>query len=460
MRRDRSFRPASTARSALPLVGGVIVVCALLTLFQLGAITERRASSGALRQADAASAELPPSSTPAPVIPEPPLQLAPDSSGVVVTVRDANVALAVSLLRELRCLGNTELIEFYHCFDELSTEHREMLRATDPNARVIDVCASLVERQLLSRERAERFRGEWLAPLALHETSLEQVVLSDASNLFLQNPSDLRDTKMYKETGTLFFHERVVREAAHLNQQLPQRHSSDRERFLPWLLESFDSSRFGLPPYSPSATVKQSWSFRNLASMEQDASLVVIDKRRARVAMSVLWFAITELRFNVDVPRGPQELYWLAFELGQQPYSFSPWGASSLSLGGDKDVTKYEATLCGSLGQFLPTNDATPELLFLHGRALVDPVPSSGVQPYNMLPTHMTPRLPRSAAVPRNGEQYGAECSVGLGKTEAPPALRHHLWRRRQHFMAASLGLLQSLRSCDMGGPVSDFQSH
>ncbi|KAJ0399630.1 hypothetical protein P43SY_008827 [Pythium insidiosum] len=338
-----------------------------------------------------------------------------------------------------------------------------MLRAADANARVIDVCASLVERHGLPRETAERFRGAWLAPLALHETSLEQVVLSDASNVFLKNPSDLRDAKGYRDTGTLFFHERVVQEATLLNQQLQRRGDRDRVHLLPWLVESFDAKRFGLPPHSPSDKLKHSWSFRGLASMEQDASLLLVDKRRARQALSVLWFAITELRFNVDVPRGPDELYWLAFEIAQLPYTFSPWGAASLSAGRSHDVSKFEATLCGALCQYLPDSDGAPELLFVHGAALIDPSQSDASalhQRFNLLPTHMTPRQPRAAAAPKDGEQYAVGCSVGLGKTEAPSALRHHLWRRRQHFMSASLGLMQSLRSCDMGGPFSDFSNH
>jgi hypothetical protein len=106
--------------------------------------------------------------------------------------------------------------------------------------------------------------------------------------------------------------------------------------------------------------------------------------------------------------------------------------------------------------------DATPELLYLNGRQVVDAIPFDidnlkDIRKnlvFNLLPTHMTPRQQRAAGRGKAGEDYDMECNVGLGKTPTPPQLRHHLWRRRLHFMAVSMGMLEPLASCDMGGKV------
>jgi hypothetical protein len=120
------------------------------------------------------------------------------------------------------------------------------------------------------------------------------------------------------------------------------------------------------------------------------------------------------------------------------------------------DMGIHPKTLCGSLAHYVPVDDKEPELLYINGKALVDPVPFNlknlknlrANQVFNMLPTHMAPRQGRvSVGVPEQGKQY-LECMTGLGATPVPEALKQNLWRRRLHFMAISMNLLEPLQSC------------
>lgn len=154
--------------------------------------------------------------------------------------------------------------------------------------------------------------------------------------------------------------------------------------------------------------------------------------------------------------RGDKEAFWLSYEFSQTPYFFSPWGASVVSSTSNHDLEIHPETLCGSLAHYVPVEDGEPELMYVNGKALVDPVPFNvtgvkHVRPnhvFNVLPTHVAPRGQRSAVpVPEQGKDF-MECLTGLGAVPAPPQLRASLWRRRMHFTAISMNLAEPLATC------------
>lgn len=154
--------------------------------------------------------------------------------------------------------------------------------------------------------------------------------------------------------------------------------------------------------------------------------------------------------------RGDKEAFWLSYEFSHTSYFFSPWGASVVSSTPNRDMEIHPATLCGSLAHFTPMLDDTPELFYVNGKALVDPVPFNTSKLnkvrrnhlFNMLPTHMTPRHKRVAvAVPEQGKKF-LECLTGLGATLVPPQLHDSLWRRRMHFFALSMNRSEPLSTC------------
>ncbi|KUF92709.1 C-factor [Phytophthora nicotianae] len=187
--------------------------------------------------------------------------------------------------------------------------------------------------------------------------------------------------------------------------------------------------------------------------------MLLINKRNAEKAMSVLWFLITEHRFIYEFSWGDKEAFWLSYELSHTPYFFSPWGASVVSDISNKDMERHPDTLCGSLAHFDPTLNASApaELLYVNGRSLVDPVPFrlhklKLLQPnlvFNMMPTHVTPRQARREP---SGKGEWPECLTGMGSTPVPRQLLPNLWRRRQHFQAISMGFIEPLLECNNPG--------
>lgn len=166
-----------------------------------------------------------------------------------------------------------------------------------------------------------------------------------------------------------------------------------------------------------------------------------------------------------SISRGDKEAFWLAYEFSHTPYFFSPWGASVVSSTANEDMKLHPGTLCGSLAHYMPLADGSaPELLYVNGKALIDPVPFNvrntkklrANQVFNMLPTHVVPRQTRaSVARPEQGREY-LECLTGLGAVAVPPLLHARLWRRRLHFMAVSMNLLEPIWSCGSDDPRTE----
>ncbi|KAE9299367.1 hypothetical protein PF008_g23267 [Phytophthora fragariae] len=375
--------------------------------------------------------------------------------GVVMCMHNAAVPLGLSLIRELRCLGNQELVQVYHCFpDELSDANRQLLLGADARVEVVDVCADLVTRGVLTRETADKFRSWWLKPLALYHTDIVEVLLMDVDDVFLQDPAVVRDTDGYRRTGTTFFYDRVLHSNEWFNQDV--RNSS----YLKTLLNGFNYTAFGLregvevPDY-----LERSYAYRREASHEQDSSLVVVDKSRSGQAMAVMFWLITVQRFERDFSFGDKETTWIAYALAKQEYAFSPWGLSVIESSRNQDMKNHPDSLCGSLAHFMPVKDDTPELLYVNGKALLDPFPE-GLQNrgkvsanvlYNPTPLHVTPRQNRrpngGTSTSYDGE-FPMECLIGFGATPLPNNFAPQLLRRRMFYLGIRMGVLSVLDSC------------
>ncbi|KAJ0396351.1 hypothetical protein P43SY_008652 [Pythium insidiosum] len=311
--------------------------------------------------------------------------------GIIISIHELIMPLGVSLIRELRCLGNDELIQVYHCLpQELSRASQQLLLSIDDRLEIVDVCTEMLRRQSLQESVVSQFKSYWIKPLAVYHTDITEVLLLDADDVLLANPSVVRMTQGYRETGALFFYDRVLNCGLFFNQ--PKRGRSYLQR----LIDDFNYTSFGLPGPRPSAQVLASFAYRRRTCHEQDSSMVLIDKARAGKALDVLWWLITQERRAHQFSWGDKESFWLAFELAQRNYSFSPWGVSVVSSSPNRDMDVHNDTLCGSIAQFFPAEDPIPQLLYVNGRALLDPLPGGygKVAPnlqYNDRPTHVTP---------------------------------------------------------------------
>ncbi|KAF1781246.1 Alpha-mannosyltransferase [Phytophthora cactorum] len=289
--------------------------------------------------------------------------------------------------------------------EELSDNSISLLLAVDAKLEVVDVCSDLVQRGVITEDKARQFRSWWIKPLAMYHTDMKEVLLLDVDDIFMRDPA--------------------------VQRILESRHNGTQ--YLRYLLDTFGYEKFGLPPgASPSSHLdpKISFVWTRQSSHEQDSSLVAIDKSRAGQAINVMFYLITEQRFIREFSYGDKETFWLSFELAKQEYFFSPWGVGDISSSTNGDMDKHSDSLCGSIVQYMPVEDSPPEFLYVNGKALLNPFPvpmeKLGTASRNVLfntnPTHLTPRQKRrpngSSKTDYKGG-YAMECLIGFGASRS-----------------------------------------
>ncbi|KAJ8544554.1 hypothetical protein ON010_g11712 [Phytophthora cinnamomi] len=292
--------------------------------------------------------------------------------GIIVCMHDGVLDMGLSLIRELRCLGNRELIQVYHCGEEeLSKRSVDLMFSLDDRVELVDVCSDLSARGVISAKMATKFRSWWIKPLAMYQTDVRHVMLLDVDDVIVRDPAVIRELDGYVETGTTFFYDRVVHKKKFLD-------GNDGGRYyLRKLMQKFDYDRFNVSTaFAPSDHVRNSFALKGKSCHEMDSSMVVIDKERAgKTVMDIMLWFITEERFRFKYSWGDKETFWLAFELAHMPYYFSPWGVSVVDSVPNEDMQKHPNSLCGSILQFLPVDNNETEVLYVNGKALIDPYP-------------------------------------------------------------------------------------
>ncbi|OWZ20029.1 hypothetical protein PHMEG_0005616 [Phytophthora megakarya] len=375
--------------------------------------------------------------------------------GIIMCMHNGAVPMGLSLVRELRCLGNKELIQIYHCFpEEMSEENRALLLGADNRLEIVDVCTDVVNKKILTQEKAEQFRSWWIKPLAMYHTDITEVMLLDIDDVFMRDPAVLRTTEGYNKTGTTFFYDRVLFSREFFNQNV------NGTSYLKHMLKEFDYEKYGLVPGAePSNVLKRSYAYRGRTSHEQDSSLVAIDKSRSGQAMPIMFWLITEERFRREFSYGDKETFWISFELAKQEYFFSPWGVAGISSSTNGDMDKHSDTLCGSIVQYMPVENQPAEFLYVNGKAMLNPFPVAmeklGTATHNVLfntnPTHLTPRQRRKPnGRTRSGWKggYAMECLVGFGSDPLPEKFAPQLLRRRMFYFGIRMGVLSALDQC------------
>uniref|UniRef100_H3H7H1 Uncharacterized protein n=1 Tax=Phytophthora ramorum TaxID=164328 RepID=H3H7H1_PHYRM len=329
-----------------------------------------------------------------------------------------------------------------------------MLFSSDNRIELVDACSDLAEQRVITNELVGKFKSWWIKPLAMYHTDVRHVMLMDVDDIIVKDPAALRDLDGYKETGTTFFYDRVFANCKEFV------NGNDKGRkYLPKLFETFDYEKFNITQgFDPSPHVLESFAYRGKTCHEMDSSLVLIDKKRTgqTVLDVMLWF-ITKERFRFTYSWGDKETFWLSFELAHKPYFFSPWGVSVVSSTPNKDMKKHPDSLCGSILQYVPSDASDAEMLYVNGKALLDPYPQ-GIDyvpkaqwnnMFNTFPTHMTPRQPRTELDRAGHGKMYTECLIGLGATPLPDTFAGMLLRRRLHYLGIMTGVLGSLQHCE-----------
>ncbi|KAG2786825.1 hypothetical protein PC129_g9871 [Phytophthora cactorum] len=376
---------------------------------------------------------------------------------VVLCMHDDVLAMGVSLIRELRCLGNEELIQVYHCGpDELSDDVIDLLLTVDNRLEIVDVCSDLASREVITEKMAGKFSNWWIKPLAVYHTDVRHAILMDVDDIIIEDPAILRDLEEYNKTGTTFFYDRV-----HANCKEFVNGDDGDGKYLSKLFSNFPYDRFNVTGgKNPSDHVLESYAYTGKTCHEMDSSLVLIDKERAgQTVMDIMLWFITKERFRFKYSFGDKETFWLSFEMAHVPYSFSPWGVSVVSSSPNKDAEKHPDSLCGSILQYLPDSGPDAEMLYINGKALLDPYPEGidmitkmrSNNMFNTFPSLMTPRQERQVLNKSShpDTKFFSECLIGLGGVPLPQEFAGHLLRRRLFYLGATTGVLGALQHCE-----------
>ena len=127
--------------------------------------------------------------------------------GLVIPCGRADFHFALHLVAAVRHVFKSTLpIEVMYAGDEdLSKAQQEALEAVGSNITAVDLLHFYTESYVGLQG------GGWaIKPFALLASSFEQVIIADSDVVFLQTPEAALDHPGYKDTGTLFFHDRIV----------------------------------------------------------------------------------------------------------------------------------------------------------------------------------------------------------------------------------------------------------
>lgn len=264
------------------------------------------------------------------------------SKGIVISLGKKDFQYACHLILGIRhVLGSTLPIQIAHAGDDdLPIEYREELLSLGNDIETIDLL------KLIDDTTMDLAHGTFgIKPLAMLLSSFEQVMLVDADAVFLQPPEVLFKSKGYQDTGTYFFHDRLM-----WPNSFPERH------------EWYDSH---LKFNQLSETLLNLTSYKGRYSDEQESGVVLFDKSRTPILLGLLhicWQNSAAGREYMVLIDGEKETFWLGLELCQVPYYFSK--NYGISLGPLDD-----GTVCGNAIAHLDEQD---RLLWFNGALLAN----------------------------------------------------------------------------------------
>ena len=231
--------------------------------------------------------------------------------GIVLTAGDDQAPYLLTSIPIFRQLGCDLPIEVMYLGDsDLSEDFRSDLEAID----------GVVTRDIAQMVNDEGWRlAGWAAkPFAILFSAFREVIFIDADSLFFKNPEVLFEEPAYKETGALFFKDRLI---------MPE----NKKRWLQQIL-----------PKPISKQVKQSRFWTGDSGHMQESGVIVVDKFRHYLALLLVTRMNgpdrdgnkDEGRIGVyDMVYGDKETFWIGWELvGDIDYAFHAGDAGIMGV--------------------------------------------------------------------------------------------------------------------------------
>ena len=264
------------------------------------------------------------------------------SRGIVISLGKRDFRYACHLIKGIRkVLGSILPIQIaYAGEDDLPKDYREKLMSLGEDIETLDLL-SMIDDTTMGLARG----GFGIKPMAMLLSSFEQVILVDADSVFLQPPEVLFKSPGYIETGTYFFHDRLLYQGSY------------QERHAWW--------RSHLKYDRPSASLLKLASYTKMYSQEQDSGVVLLDKRRTSVLFGLLHICWQNSKGSRNYlyrqVHGDKETYWFGLELCQVPYYFAKHYGNGLG------VVTNGSEICGNA---ILHTDEDDRLLWFNGGLL------------------------------------------------------------------------------------------
>lgn len=282
--------------------------------------------------------------------------------GMVTCIPSKYLSIAMTSLKGLRNAFRRDLpIHVYYADEnDLDVHSRQRLEAIE-NVHTFS----------LARIFPIHLEGYQVKPFAMLASGFAEVIWFDADLVFLTEPENLFDDVEYKDTGTLYFHDRPV---------------------LGWGFESGASINWSWVHSvvgHGSDFLRSSSAFKGQASNIVDSSAVVMHVSRNLPAMLI----IAGMNLDPDTYKhvwGDKETFWLGFELLKQPWSLNRWGMSGITFlpinesgcevpGVWEDPRGVDLPACGHMGP----NNVIQMIHFSESKI-------RGPAPYTALPVGLT----------------------------------------------------------------------
>lgn len=245
--------------------------------------------------------------------------------GIVMTTGKKMLPFAVHAIKSIRLWNCTLPVEvFYNGPKDLPNEAVKALEKLK-GVSVIDINQEIDTKSL-------KLKGWDLKPFSMLVSSFQQVLLIDADIVFAQSPDKLFKIEEYQKTGALFFADRHIKLAPHIN------YPSWFRRIIP-------------EPHSEA--LRSSAMFKGLTNYEQESGVVLIDKARGlNGLLAACLLNRPEERKEIQTHTwGEKETFWLGFEIAGLLYKFLNEHAGNIGVA-TKNIHTGEVILCGHVAHF------------------------------------------------------------------------------------------------------------
>ncbi|KXN73107.1 glycosyltransferase family 71 protein [Conidiobolus coronatus NRRL 28638] len=225
--------------------------------------------------------------------------------GIAISICDRYAIMGNNLINSIRNVYKSNIpIHVYYVGDpDLNPLNQNMIKSSGPNVELHDLSA-ITDHDFV---RAESFATKVFAQLL---TPARHVMLLDADVVLLQSPESIFSSSGYKNSGTLFFHDRQIFEP--------------KPETISWFLSLLPDKISDTEP--PKRLENNPW-FTGKTQHIQESGMVIIDKVKHLTPLLTTALLNKKVERELTYKRvyGDKETFWIGFEVIGHSYYFAPY---------------------------------------------------------------------------------------------------------------------------------------